>query len=217
MKLTENTINTLKNFSTINAGLVMKEGRIQKTISPEQTVLVEAELEEDFPMTFGIYDLNRFLGNITTLDSPELVFHDKYMEMKDSVTTLKYFYCDTDNVDSPPDKALSIENPTASFELNNTAFNKLLRLANLNTLPNLTVVGKDGGISLQVHDKNNDLSNQASMRLCDYSGTDFTACFKADHLKMIPDDYSVKLIQDKFALFEAKNRKLKYFIALLTK
>ena len=67
MKLNENTLSVLKNFSSINSGLVLQRGNVQKTISPEKSILVEAELEDVIPEQFGIYDLNQFLGNVTTL------------------------------------------------------------------------------------------------------------------------------------------------------
>jgi len=74
MNLNERTLSVLKNFATINSGIVIRKGNVQKTINPEQTILVEATLDDAFPETFGIYDLNQFLGNVTTLNNPSLSF-----------------------------------------------------------------------------------------------------------------------------------------------
>ena len=80
MKFSENTLAVLKNFASINSGVVLKAGQVQKTISPEKSILVEATLEDNLGSDFGIYDLNQFLGNVTTLKNPELTF------TKDNVT-----------------------------------------------------------------------------------------------------------------------------------
>ena len=39
MKLNENTLTVLKNFASINSGLVIRKGKVQRTISPDETVL----------------------------------------------------------------------------------------------------------------------------------------------------------------------------------
>ena len=60
MKLSESTINVLKNFATINAGMQFKEGSVVRTISKGQNVLGKATVTEAFEKDFVIYDLNRF-------------------------------------------------------------------------------------------------------------------------------------------------------------
>ena len=72
MKFSENTLSVLKNFSSINGGVVLKAGQTQKTISPEKSILVEAKIDDIIPTEFGIYDLNNFLGNVTSLKNPEI-------------------------------------------------------------------------------------------------------------------------------------------------
>ena len=39
MKLSEQTIEVLQNFSSINQSLLFKEGNVLKTVSPQKTVL----------------------------------------------------------------------------------------------------------------------------------------------------------------------------------
>ena len=65
MKLSDNTISILKNFSGINQSLLFKQGNTLKTISVMKNILAEATIEEDFPKDFGIYDLNQFLNGLS--------------------------------------------------------------------------------------------------------------------------------------------------------
>lgn len=221
MKLNENTLSVLKNFSAINSGLVLQKGKIQKTISPEKSILVEAELDDTIPDEFGIYDLNQFLGNISTLSNPDLVFSDKAVIMNDGDIAFNYYSCSTSLISSPPDKELKLKQTDVSFTLTNAILSKLLKLAAMNNLTHLSVVGKNGEIRLQTHERANDTSNSASIKLNDYAGLDFIASFKVDNIKLIPGDYDVEIQLGAFAKFVATSgilkNKIKYFIALETK
>lgn len=218
MKLSENTLAILKNFSSINSGVVLQKGNVQKTISPEQTILVEAHLEDDMPETFGIYDLNQFLGNVTTLKSPELKFTSESVVMDDGDMQLNYYSCSPSLIISPPQgRDLVLKNVDVSFTLSNNTLTKLLRLAAMNNLTHLTVIGKNGELRLQTHEKSNDTSNFASTKIDDYSGKDFVVSFKTENLRLIPDNYSVEIAIGGFAKFVNASGKLTYFIALESK
>jgi len=217
MKLSENTLSVLKNFSAINSGIVLQKGNVQKTISPEKSILVEAELEDAIPEQFGIYDLNQFLGNVTTLGNPDLTFDDKAVMMNDGEIAFSYYSCSPNLIVSPPDKELKLKQVDVSFTLTNAILSKLLKLAAMNNLTHLSVVGKNGEIRLQTHEKANDTSNHASFKLNDYAGEDFSASFKTDNIKLIAGDYDVEIQLGAFAKFVSKNAKIKYFIALETK
>lgn len=221
MKLSDNTLGVLKNFSAINSGLVLQKGNIQKTISPEKSILVEAEFEDTIPSQFGIYDLNQFLGNVSTLGNPELSFSDNSVMMNDGDIAFNYYSCSPNLIVSPPDKELKLKQTDVSFTLTNAILTKLLRLAAMNSLTHLSVVGKNGEIRLQTHEKANDTSNSASFKLNDYTGEDFVASFKVDNIKLVPGDYDVEIQLGAFAKFVATSgafkNKIKYFIALETK
>ena len=217
MKLSENTVNVLKNFASINSGVVLKKGAKQKTISPEKSIMVEAVLEDQMPVDFGVYDLNQFLGNAVTLNSPDMKFSDDAVVMDNGSFQLNYYSCSQNLIVSPPDKELTMDKPDVEFDLSRDATKTLLQLAALNNLPNLSVIGKNGDVKLQVHEKSNDTSNFAATKIGSNSGDDFVATFKTDNLKLIPDDYHVSISLKGFAIFTNKSGTLKYFIALETK
>ena len=64
MKLSDRTINLLKNFATINQSILFKQGKSLRTISVMKNILAEATIEEELPKDFGIYDLSQFLNGI---------------------------------------------------------------------------------------------------------------------------------------------------------
>lgn len=217
MKLSENTLTVLKNFASINSGVVLNPGKVQKTISPEKSILVEATLEDNIPTEFGIYDLNQFLGIFTFLKNPEITFNDNMVILDDGELKFTFRGCSTNLIIKPPEKQLVLKDITTKFSLANATSQKLIRIATLSSLPNLSVVGKDGDLLLKIHEKANDTSNDGVMKIGDYAGKDFLATFKTENLKLLPDDYNVEIQAGAFAKFVNVNNNLTYFIALETK
>ena len=103
MELSDTTLNVLKNYSTINPNIVITEGSTVKTISVARNVLSKAELPEEFPASFGIYDLTEFLNVLSLVDSPRLKFEKDYVVVGDSTgrSSVKYFFSDPEMLTSP--------------------------------------------------------------------------------------------------------------------
>ena len=161
MKLSEKTLTLLKNFSTINQSILFKKGNSLRTISVMKNILAEAQIDEDLPKDFGIYDLNQFLNGLGLHQSPELDFQDdSYVLIKEGKMRSKYFFADTNLIVTQPDKDITLPSDEASFELSTSQLDKLLKAAAIYQLPDLSVVGGDGVVKILVRDKNNDTSNE---------------------------------------------------------
>ena len=65
MKLSDNTLALLKNFAGINNSILVKQGNQLRTISVAKNILAEADINEEFPRDFAIYDLNQFLNGLS--------------------------------------------------------------------------------------------------------------------------------------------------------
>ena len=77
MKLSDSTLSILRNFAGINNSILVKRGNRLRTISVAKNILAEANLDEDFPSDFALYDLNQFLNvNNSLFRNPELDFTD---------------------------------------------------------------------------------------------------------------------------------------------
>lgn len=217
MKFSDKTLSILKNFASINSGVVLKPGKVQKSMDANKQILVEATVDDEFPSEFGIYDLNNFLGNILSLKNPDLDFTKDWVSLTEGDFTLTYMACSPNLIITPPNKELVLKNVDVKFNLSNANFSRLLKLATMNSLPNISVVGKDGSLFLQIHDKANDTSNQGKTKIGDYAGKDFSASFKTENLKLLPDDYDVELQIGAFAKFVNRDGNLKYFVSVESK
>ena len=214
MKLSEKTLNILKNFSSINQSILFKTGNKIRTISVMKNILAEAVVSEDFPKDFGIYDLNEFLNGLSLYKNPELDFtNDGFILMKDEIMRSKYFFADPNVIITPPEKGISIPSEDVSFTLDTQQLNTILKAASVYQLPDLCVVGEAGVVKLVVTDKKNDTSNDVSMVVGETEDI-FNFNFKVENIKIIPGTYEVVISRKLISQFSSKNYDLKYYIAL---
>ena len=65
MKLSNETLELLKNFSTINQNLLIKAGNTISTMSAMKNIVAKADVAETFTQEVAIYDLNEFLSAVS--------------------------------------------------------------------------------------------------------------------------------------------------------
>ena len=214
MKLSEKTLSLLKNFGSINQSILFKEGNKLRTISVMKNILAEAEIAEDIPQDFGIYDLNQFLNSLSVSQSPELDFsNNQYVMIRGSDTKAKYFFADPSVIVSPPEKEISLPTEDLCFELNTQQLDRLLKAASVVQLPDVSVVGEAGVVKIVVWDKKNDTSNDFSI-IVGETDSEFSFNFKVENIKIIPGRYEVTISEKLLSKFTSKDRNLCYYIAL---
>ena len=214
MKLSESTLSLLKNFSTINQSILFKQGSRLSTISVMKNILAEATINEEFPKDFGIYDLNQYLNGLALHNNPELNFEaDNYVVIKEGRSRSKYFFADPSVIITPPDKSIELPSEDVTFDLSTDQLDKLLKAAAIYQLPDLSVVGGDGGVKVLVRDKKNDTSNDFSIVVGETDST-FSFNFKVENIKILPGTYTVVVSQKLLSRFTNKNQDLIYYIAL---
>lgn len=214
MKLSPETLSILKNFSTINQSIHVKEGNTLRTIKVAKNVLGEAEIKETFEKEFAIYNLNQFLSSFNLLDDPELDFsHESYVLLKEGKKRIKYFYADPSIIVSPPDKQLTLPSQDVCFILEQSYLEKIAKAKQIYQLDDLSVVGDGKEIQLIVQDKKNDTSNEYSIVVGETS-EDFCVNFKIENLQFYPGSYDVVISKQNISKFSHKNLDLNYWVAM---
>ena len=214
MKLSDKTLNILKNFAGINNSILVKQGTQLRTISVAKNILAEAAIDEDFPRDFAVYDLNQFLNGLSLHQDPDLDFSpESYISIKEGKRRVKYFYADPAVIISPPDKEITLPSEDVHFQLDSTSLEKLLKAAAVYQLPDFCVVGDGAKVKLVVRDKKNDTSNSYSIEVGETDKT-FTFNFKVENIKIIPGSYDVLVSQKLLSQFTNSKYNLKYYIAL---
>ena len=214
MKLTDSTLAVLKNFAGINNSILVKKGNQLRTISVAKNILAEAEIPEDFPRDVAIYDLNQFLNGLSLHQDPNLDFtEDSHITIKEGRRRVKYFYADPQVIIAPPDKEINLPTQEVCFQLESTSLEKLVKAAAVYQLPDLSVIGANGEITMVVRDKKNDTSNEYAVNVGE-TDSNFEFNFKMENIKIIPGAYDVVISSKLLSEFTNKQYNLKYFIAL---
>jgi len=214
MKLSDNALAILKNFAGINNSILVKEGNKLRTISVAKNILAEAEIKEEFPRDFAIYDLNQFLNGLSLHQDPDLDFQqDTYLSIKEGKRRVKYFFADPNVIIAPPEKDITLPTQDVCFQMDSVTLEKLVKAAAVYQLPDLSVIGEAGVIKLVVRDKKNDTSNEYAIVVGE-TDAEFTFNFKVENIKIIPGAYDVVVSSKLLSQFTNTQHNLKYYIAL---
>ena len=214
MKLSDNTLTILKNFASINNSILVKQGTRLRTISVAKNILAEADITEEFPRDFAVYDLNQFLNGLSLHQDPDLDFTEgSYLSIKEGKRRVKYFYADPNVIVSPPEKEIQLPSKDVCFQLDSASLEKLVKAAAVYQLPDLSAVGEAGVIKLVVRDKKNDTSNEYAIVVGE-TEDQFTFNFRVENIKIIPGAYDVVVSSKLLSQFTNSKYNLKYYIAL---
>lgn len=217
MKLSENTLNVLKNFSGINSGMVFRKGNVVRTISKQQNILAKATIDETLIDDFTIYDLNRFLALLGSLKDAELLINTgaKNIKIKSGTSNTLYGLSDESLVVAPPAKELKVDNAEVSFELTKDDFAQVMKLAGVLSLPNIAVRGNRKKVSIAALDVKN---QDSDVFWIDVGNTkaEFQMVFLTENFKMIPGNYDVSISSKGISHFKNTSAPLEYWIATET-
>jgi|TARA_A100001015_G_scaffold222150_1_gene250153 hypothetical protein len=193
MKLSDKTVGILKNFSTINQNILIKEGSKLRTMSTMKNILAEADVSEAFPADFGIYDLNEFLGVLTLAKDADLNFDNQaFLTANSGPTKIKYMYSDPSILTVPPE-TFNAPETDVDFSMPQDILASVLKASAVMQLPDITIVSNGNpGVEVTATDLKNTSSNNYTQVL-DIDRQPFECRFKAENLKMITGDYVVNV------------------------
>ncbi len=212
MKISNETKEVLKNFSTINSGIKVGAGNQLTTISNMKNILAVATIKESFPQGFSLYNLPEFLGATSLMEDPEFQFNDASMTISDTHTSMAYFYASEGMVTSP-DKTLTMPVVDISFDISSTLLSDLNKAASVLGVSDLILESDGTNMSLTVKDKKNPTSNTFS-RIVGQDDKKFTMNFKIENLKVLAGNYTVSVSSKGISHFQNKDIDLEYYIAL---
>ncbi len=189
------TLDILKNFATINSGILIRKSNVLRSVSVAKNILARAEVPDSFPHEFAIYNLNEFLSTYRLFDNPEVSYNQDHILLKDSHSRVKYKYSSPAVVVAAPEKDLSIDDPLIEFELSSDYLDRIQKAAAVMQLSTLEISSEglrafnhknNGGNEFRSLPKNMRVSEGAGAHNVDIS-----------LLKVIPTTYQVKM-SDRF-------------------
>jgi len=204
MKISENTLDVLKNFSTINQSLLFNKGNVIRTVNEQKSVMAKAKVEESFPLEFAIYELNQFLGLSSLFEDADYDFQERQVTLKEGQSKASYTYADKSMITAPKEGEVELPSVDVEFDLSKEDFRAVLNGANQLGLSEVVVRSEDGLINLVATDTKNPTSNEFS-RTVGKDDADFQFIFRTENLKMIHCDYKVKISSGGLAEFSGDN------------
>ena len=213
MKLTNKTLQVLKNFASINNGLMIKQGSKQRTVSLTRDILAEVELDQEFPVEFAIYDLNGFLALLSTFDESgdaDIDFKKTHLIISSGKRKLKYFYASPEVIFSPPD-GLELDSCDENFTLALDDLKIIQKMFNFG-MTMLSIKSDGSTIKIRATNPENpsstefDVDIDQALPVCD-------ASFDISLMKVIQDEYNVGINENSIHM-KNKAGDLNYWIVL---
>lgn len=223
MKLSDTTVEVLKNFSTINTGIVVKQGKVLRTINSSKTVLAEANVPEEFPREFAIYDLSKFLGILSLHKNDEgkfdadLDFQEENVVVKgvSGRSKTKVRYTEVKLVQQPPSKAINIPAYEVKFTLTQEDLDWIEKIGAVLKLPHVTVTNQDGNIMLSAIDVKGEIVDDSSLNVGKTEdNTPFQFTIKVENLKILAGTYVVELSARGISKFTHQSKPVLYYISV---
>lgn len=216
MKLSEDTVNVLKNFSAINQSIQFKAGNTLRTISPLKTVFVEATVGENFPREVAVYDLNKLLAKVSLYKEAELDFADDKLHISTSSKKRNdsISYCSSKVIITPPEKPINIGTPDCSFSVSEEDLDWMRKSAGISGSPNFVFESDGDVITFTATDVKDDAADQSTIEIGQGNGTQFKVVMKVENFKLMEGSYDVAVAKKGLAQFKNKNVPITYYIAI---
>ena len=194
MKLCENTINVLKNFSSINPSLLVHPGNVITTMLPTKSIYAKAHVDENFPTKFAIFELNKFLGVTSLFKEPEFDFGEHQVKIVLGRQSVNYTYADPSMIVAPdPNKDINFPAADVEFSISQEELQKVVRASGVLQLPEIAVTGDSHHITVTATNSKNPTTDVFSVEVGE-TDKSFSMIFKVENIiKLISGNYDVKI------------------------
>ena len=213
MFLSSDTVQVLKNLSTINQSILIKAGKKLRSMSVMKNILVESDITEEFTRDVAIYDLNQFLNCLSLIPGAEVELGDNSITITDGTNSIDYRYSDPSVITAPPEKELVLPSEDVCVVLTEDNLETVKKAAAVLQIPDVSLIGDGTTIYLTVRDKKNSGSNSYRIAVGEAENV-FQFNLKVENLKLLTGDYDVIVSSKNLAQFTSHSRPVTYFVAV---
>ena len=175
--------------------------------------MANASILEDFPVEFGVYDLNEFLSLYNLMEDPSLEFSDKYLTMSDGSQKIKYYYSEVDIL-TQPSKDINMPECEVVLDLSMENLQKIQKAAAVLGHSELSFIGDGNTVVASVFNEKDSTANTFDIDLGIGTTETFNYVFSISNLKMLQGDYKVSISSRLISNWRNADNPLDYFIAL---
>ena len=197
--------------------MLFRQGNKQRTVSVGKSVLAIANISEEFPREFAIYDLGQLLAILHTFGDPDLNFTDRNIKITNGGDVTAYYtYTNKESIISAPDKDISLTSTDVAFTLDAEALVSAFAAAGVLLLPEIAFVGRDGNTYLSTLN-HKDTSSHYWERLVGKAEKNYSMVFRTENIvNILKRDYEVSISSKGISKFISKTGDITYYIAIET-
>lgn len=218
MKLSAQTLNVLKNFCGINVNMLVKPGKVLRTISPARNVFAKAELPDEFPQEFAIYDLNSFIATLTLFSDFEVDFAKDHATISANDASIKYYFASPSIVEGAPDKEIVMDETLFSFKMTPEDVAAITKVASVLNAPQISITSKKGKVTVTLNDRKESTSHSYN-KVVGKSEIDFDVIIRVENFKLMAGNYTVEVAKKKdrgVLIFKCEDFPMTYWLTVET-
>jgi hypothetical protein len=214
MKLSNTTIEALKNLADLNQGIFIEAGNVLRTQAENKQMFGEITVPDSFPIAFGIYNLKKLITILSVYENPEIEFDTQFLTLSNGRMTTEYGYTDKSNILTPPDgEELSLPSVDIKFDLPKADLKTIMSVSRAMEYLHVALVSDGNDVVLQCFDVYSKAARSTSVKMGFTSDHAFHLIFTIENIsKMLLDDYVVEVSKTGIARFKGKDKT--YFIML---
>lgn len=214
MKISKETLAILRSLSNINGSLMLQEGNKISTIAEGNTIYATVDVPEEFPIQFGIYDLNEFLSIVSVFkEDAEFDFQEKFVTISEGTSNKIKYYSAGEGIVKTPPSTIKFPEPEIKFDLDQSTIDTMRKVASTLKTSDVSIIGESGDLKIVITDKKNSTANSFETIIGATEHT-FKINFRIDNLKLYHGNYLVEISSKKISRFTNKDITLTYYIAV---
>ncbi|HHX8464602.1 TPA: hypothetical protein ACVO0H_001162 [Vibrio diabolicus] len=223
MKLKQSTLDAIKHLGKINRELIIHEGKQLRTQDNLNKAVAYIDIKDEFPRTFGVYNVEEFLNSIKLVHDAELTFEDTHVLItnKEDIE-LVYQYANIEFLTEAPEKVnfpyvdpQSHDEDFINFSIDYDAIEQVIKACKTLGLGHIRFYSESESetIYISAYDKSGSKKHTFKIPLEKFDSKRVVeAVFHLDRLTIIPKgDYSVSIHTAGISQF--KNDNHTYYLA----
>jgi hypothetical protein len=212
MKIGKRVIDVLENFQRINSQILILPGNRLSTMtdtspgssSGDGNIIAFADVEESFPIEFGIHDLSTFISSVKMMGPGcDLDWNENFVTISNGTLSLRYHRTPSTLINATPGNSVIDNDSQIEVDVEHEAFAALDKLSSVNNLPFLRVTGDGSFVKFEGFGEDTD--NIVKMNVGEYEGPEFKIIVVWSHLKMLKTEYTMYVDPERYIRFVAKN------------
>jgi hypothetical protein len=172
--------------------MLFTEGTTQTTITGQKNLMARATIAENFEHEFAVFDLSRFLGVLSLFSDPDLQLGENKVVIQEGKQKVEYAYADRDMIVVPPSKTPSVPQYEVTFRLTSEMLKSTLSAMGVLSATHFMIEGDGENVTIGAGKPKDPTSDTFRIEV-GVSNHAFKIAIKAEHMKVLQDDYDVSI------------------------